>query len=179
MVQAHAPQRLVGGLDGLGFLPAVAPQGEAPGEQPGLGARVASHGYVLHHTHVVEHQAVLEGPPHAHPAYAVRGLARDVRVVEQHRALAGPVRPRDDVEKRGLAGAVRPDERLYLRAVDGERDLPQCVETAEPLGDVLYAQQRHGASPPSPWAALGRRTAAATRPSPAAAGRAATGRRAP
>src|SRR6185437_12883380 len=65
---------------------------------------------VLAHRQVAEPTGMLERPREPVAAAAVRRPARDVTLVELHRAAVRTVEAAEDVDERRLAGAVRADQ---------------------------------------------------------------------
>ena len=60
--------------------------------------------------------------------------------LKTHAARRGGLEPTDHVEQRGLPRPVRADQAHDFALPDGERDLIQRHQTAEPLGDILDLQ---------------------------------------
>jgi hypothetical protein len=111
-------------LTGRGAVPATAPR--LPGAPVGAGvalgaahaARLQPEGHVLAHRQVREQRVVLEHDAEAAP---LRGHARDVGAVEQHRAGVGALVAGGEAERGGLAGARRADEGQQLAGRQRER----------------------------------------------------------
>ena len=96
---------------------------------------------VLADGEVVEQLQRLEGAGETGPRAAVRRPAGDVRAVPGHRAGREPVVAGHTVDQRGLAGAVRPEQPDHLTGTDGEVDVVERGETAEPLGQPGHRER--------------------------------------
>src|SRR5207245_10786892 len=90
--------------------------------------------------YVFEVPDVLERPGDPERGGLVRLRSRDVPPLEDDVAVRRREYAGDRVEQRGLPGAVRPDEREDLAALHIEGDVVDRDEAAEPLGDVVDAQ---------------------------------------
>ena len=62
--------------------------------------------------------------------------AGDILVREVHAARVGPLEPRDDPQEGRLAAATGAEQRDERPGLDLERDVVECREVAEALGDV-------------------------------------------
>ena len=102
--------------------------------------------------HVREQRVALEHRAHR---TALRRAADEVLAVEHDAAGVGQVEARDHPQERRLAAAGGPQQREELARLDGEADVVDGGEVAEPARDPLDFEQRHGRDPPS--ATVGRR----------------------
>jgi hypothetical protein len=84
---------------------------------------------------------VLEGAGDALAGYLVAFDAAQRRPVEDHRARARPVHPRDRIEARGFSRAVGPDQAEDLPATDVEGDRVQRHQTAKLHRQILCLQK--------------------------------------
>src|SRR3972149_10862169 len=93
-----------------------------------------------------------EGAGNAEGVRVVGPAPANFSAVEGEMSGGGPVQAGHQVEEGRLARTVGPDEAPDLALPDGEIDLVDSDEAAEPLGDLLGFQQGHRAadSPPTP-----------------------------
>ncbi|CAB4924237.1 unannotated protein [freshwater metagenome] len=141
--QVRDPQHLGDPADGLAVLALLAP---GTGEPEHAGHQAAAHQPVPADQQVVldgvleGQRDVLEGPGHAQPGDPVRPQRGQLGVPVVHGALGGPVGAAQHVDQRGLAGAVGPDQRVHGAGLDGEGDLAERGDAAEPHGQALHPQ---------------------------------------
>ena len=92
--------------------------------------------------HAVEQPDVLIGAGNARHGDLVLLQAFELDLVEQDAARRRRCRSRRHVDQRRLAGAVRPDDRVDAAGLEGEADIVDRDQRAEPLADMLEAQHQ-------------------------------------
>ena len=99
---------------------------------------------VLQHAKLRKQLVVLERAGNAPLGRRVRRRLRDLRPVEDDRTVARVVGAGDAVEKAGLARAVWADDGKKLARLDGERNVVQRDDAAEPQRQIADLEQcRH------------------------------------
>src|SRR5581483_7904838 len=99
---------------------------------------------VVPYRHVREGRVVLEDEA---DAALLRRDRRRLLPRDEHLSRVGRLEPRDDAQERRLAASARPEQPGERAALDGDGDVVQRDEVAEPLRHVT-SFDRH-ASPPS------------------------------
>ena len=97
---------------------------------------------VFERRHRVEQPDVLVGAGKPGVADLVLLQALELDLAEQDAAAGDAVGARRHVDQRRLAGAVRPDDRIDPAGLEGEADVVDRDQRAEPLADLLEAQHQ-------------------------------------
>ncbi len=148
--EAELVEQLAGSLAHPPVLATGADARDRPDEPDAALAVLADH-HVLEQGHRREQGEVLERAGDAGPGDLVRRQGEQVESVEPHQAGGRVVDATDDVEHRRLARAVGPDQTADLAVVDGEAELVEGDDPAEPHRHFTHVEQRHAdrASPSS------------------------------